>query len=316
MNWRYKALAQWAFSILPGGESLNYLAQVYLTGSLPIRAEGLTGGGTAIARAHLDAIGRVLRRPLADLRFYEFGAGWHFSTPLLYWCLGVEKQILIDLRPLARANVINHTIAAIQESAEALQLERIPAHYLTQRALRSELMTYYCIDYRAPCDARDTGLLTGSIDCITSTSTLEHIARPDLDKILSECARILAPDGVASMVIDYKDHYSYFDCSISEQNFRRYSERHWSLYNPPLHYQNRLRHRDYVDAARRAGFVVVEEHTVEGSDEGLGATLNGRLSEEFRACEVRDLTVRESHLVLKKSPSNCHPAERDAELDG
>ena len=69
-----------------------------------------------------------------------------------------------------------------------------------------------------------------------------------------------------SCVIDYLDHYSYFDKKISAYNYLQYSDATWALFNPALHYQNRLRHRDYLDLFYAAGFEVVEEERYGGTE--------------------------------------------------
>jgi SAM-dependent methyltransferase len=301
MNWRYKALAQWGFSLIPGGNHLNYMAQTFLTHSLPFSAEYLNQAIVPIARAHIDVVERHAQRPLEHLSFYEFGAGIHLSLPLLYWCFGVQQQTVTDLRLLARPDLVNHTIELLQAIGSDLRLARIPAKRLRPASFATDLVTYYGIDYRAPIDARDTRLPDASVDCITSTSTLEHIPRPTLTRVIAECARLLAPEGIASMIIDYKDHYSYFDRTLSDYNFLRYSDREWLLYNPPFQYQNRLRHSDYLTIVQAANLALVEERKIDGSERNRQELLELGVYHRFASRDVLDLAVKESHLVLKRS---------------
>jgi 2-polyprenyl-3-methyl-5-hydroxy-6-metoxy-1,4-benzoquinol methylase len=122
----------------------------------------------------------------------------------------------------------------------------------------AQLLDWFGIDYRAPVDARDTGLPAGSFDLITSTFTLEHIPAPDIAEILRESARLLAPGGVLSSSVDLQDHYSFADPRISVYNFLRFSERSWRLINSPLHYQNRLRAKDQIALHEQAGLRLVD----------------------------------------------------------
>src|SRR5262249_3632127 len=145
-----------------------------------------------------------------------------------------------------------------QRIAPNLKLPRIPNEYIGRKSdFLVLLKEHYGIDYWAPCDARRTQLEAGSIDWITSTNTLEHIPLQDIHAILQECRRLLRDDGLMSCLIDYEDHYSYFDHSISGYNFLQYSDEAWAFFNPALYYQNRLRHRDYLDLFQSAGFEVV-----------------------------------------------------------
>jgi hypothetical protein len=58
--------------------------------------------------------------------------------------------------------------------------------------------------------------------------------------------------------IDLQDHYSFFDSSVSPYNFLRYGDRRWAIINSSLHYQNRLRARDYRELFAQAGLSTVE----------------------------------------------------------
>ncbi len=59
-----------------------------------------------------------------------------------------------------------------------------------------------------------------------------------------------------------RDHYSYFDSSLSPYNFLTVSDRRWKLVNSSLHFQNRLRAADYRRLLEHAGFEIVHENVV------------------------------------------------------
>ena len=117
----------------------------------------------------------------------------------------------------------------------------------------------YGIQYNAPADAANTDLADGSIDVCISTATLEHIPEDSICKILSELHRIIKDGGLVSAVIDYSDHYSHTDGSISMLNFLKYSEDKWERYNHRSHYQNRLRHDRYIELFKENGFNLLQE---------------------------------------------------------
>jgi hypothetical protein len=103
-----------------------------------------------------------------------------------------------------------------------------------------------------------------------------------------------------SFQIDYQDHYSYFDDRISSYNFLRFDDRTWRRYNPSLHFQNRLRHRDYLDLFEGAGLDVVASELTPGTsaDEALIRDLEP--AAPFHDIATSDLAIRGSRLVLKK----------------
>lgn len=294
MDWRLKALLQGVFSRIPYGEEVNYLFQRHVTRTLPIDAARLA---ELVGRAgrHLAAIARHRHAPLADAVFYEFGAGWDLASPLSFWALGVDHQVLVDVRHLLRLDVLNHTIGLFAQVPA--DLPRRPSGTL---ASLDELATRYGIDYRAPCDARATGLGAASLDCITSSNTLEHIPPDDIAAILRECHRCLRDDGIMSFLVDYVDHYSYFDNRISGYHFLRYSDRTWKLFNPSLHYQNRLRHKDYLRLFEEAGFEIIEERPYAVTADDLATVTRLPLARAFRDYAPAELAVRDAMVVLRK----------------
>ena len=303
MDWRLKALLQMTFSMVPGGEQLNYLVQRYVVGSLPASDRDFAAS-VHYAQRHIDVLQRHYNRSLAQATFYEFGVGWDMAIPLAFYGLGIESQILVDIRELIRVPLVNNTIDKYQRMACELVLTRLPAAHLNCR--KHEFTTvfkkHYGIDYRAPCDAKQTGLDNRSVDCITSTSTLEHIPSKDIQWIFRECHRILRDDGLMSMLINYDDHYSYFDTKISGYNFLQYSDHLWAAFNPPLHYQNRLRHRDYIELFQSEGFAIVEDQHKQVTETDLKALEQLSLDARFRHYSASDLAVHNALLVLRKRP--------------
>jgi ubiquinone/menaquinone biosynthesis C-methylase UbiE len=161
---------------------------------------------------------------------------------------------------------------------------------------------HYGIDYQAPSDARRTDFEPGSIDCITSTDTLEHIPKRDLSAILGECRRLLREGGVLSVEIDYGDHYSYYDSHICVYNFLRYSDQVWRLFSQSLHYQNRLRHSDYLLAAEDAGFEVLKVFCNEASLVDAASLRRLPIAQRFHGYSEDDLAIKSSLLLLRKLP--------------
>jgi SAM-dependent methyltransferase len=301
MNWRCKALVQLTLSAIPGGEHLNYFFQTHVTKTLPNSDAGFADQ-VSYAKKHIEAIQRHYDRSLEEAKFYEFGAGWDMTIALAFYGFGVERQILIDIRNLLRPTLVNETIEKYSRMPEDRDLLRKPNRCLDSRygTFPVLLKNYYGIDYRAPCDPRYTGLESGSIDCITSTSTLEHIPLKDLKAVLIECYRLLRGGGVTSFVIDYADHYSYFDKKITGYNYLQYSDTRWALFNPALHYQNRLRHPDYVDLLQESGFEIVEEQRYGGRAADLEVIEKLSLAKRFTAYCLKDLAVGSALLVARK----------------
>ncbi|MEO6317427.1 MAG: class I SAM-dependent methyltransferase, partial [Acidimicrobiales bacterium] len=291
-DWRVKAGLQRTFSAVPGGTRLNWVFQRHVTHTYPA-SDAKLAEDAELARHHVATYQRHGRAPLAEARFYEFGAGWDLAIPLLLHGLGVDHQVVIDLRPLAREDLVFDLAHRLTEGLHGLR-RPLP----TPSGSLDAYLRRLGIHYVAPADARRTSFAGGSIDCITSTNTLEHIPRDDLASILRECRRILADDGCCSFQVDYKDHYSYFDDTITPFNFLRFGESEWLRYNPALHYQNRLRHADYLARYDEAELAVADvDLTREPADLAVIASLP--LAAPFRDRPFDELAVRASRVALR-----------------
>ena len=117
---------------------------------------------------------------------------------------------------------------------------------------------------------RSTGLPAGRVDFICSTSVLEHIPEGDIRTILGVCRRIAAPQALMSFVIDYHDHYASADPAITRFHFYRFGPLAWRLFNPANHYQNRLRHSDYIRLFAAEGLRAISTRCVIPADSPAG----------------------------------------------
>jgi SAM-dependent methyltransferase len=286
VRWLAKAAVQKTIGYLPRSERVNYVFQRRVLRNLP-SDDAAFGRKVERAEQHLEALERHgPARPREELVFYEFGAGWDLIIPLTYFKQGVRRQVLVDIRPSVRLELV-------ADSARRLRLPQ-------PRDL-SELG----IEYLAPRDARETGLPAASVDFISSTDTCEHIPEADLRRIFAECRRLLRTDGVFSCRIDMQDHYSYFDSSVSRYNFLRFSERTWRLVNSPIHFQNRLRRTDYLRLLDEAELDVVEERPSRPTEEDLETLRRLELAPEFRnGYPLEELGVKTLVFVARPRPSS------------
>ena len=303
MRWLAKAALQRGLGALPQGERLNYVFQRRVLRSLP-------AGDPALRRKFSRALQHLgvyrERSPgvtAGESTFYEFGAGWDLAIPLAYALLGVGGQVLVDIRPSARLELVNDSLASFERLRQELEAEAGAELRPLGGPLRSldELEARFGIRYLAPCDARDTGLAEGSIDFASSTDTCEHIPEADLAAIFRETRRLLRPGGAFSCRIDLQDHYAYFDRSLSRYNFLRFSDGTWRLVNSPLHFQNRLRSSDYLRLVREAGLELVVERPSGPSDEGRAELRSLPLAERFRGYAEDDLGVTVLSFVARRS---------------
>ena len=291
IDWRRKALAFRLFGVLPGGRSLYYLTQRYVTRTFPRDLSFHIDWAVEHARTFKEHY----RGDLGSARLFEFGAGWDLFNNLVQWCYGVNRQLVVDIVRWARADQINHARAYLRAHPPP-GCVRLPEAPVTEPIDRS-LLEAYGIEYRAPADARRIPIGDGGVDLISTTSVLEHIPLPSLEAILRDCHRAASPGSISSHVIDYTDHYAHSDAAIGEHNFLRFTDDEWRRYNPDLHYQNRLRHFEYGRLVESAGFTVLAEDAIASADAAQGLDTVPRVG-RFSMMTTAQLTPRTGHWVL------------------
>jgi SAM-dependent methyltransferase len=300
-RWVGKALVQQVVGALPRGHRVNAVLQQRVTGRLPRQGEVFVAHVAEHARHQRALIDLRPGCANSGVRAFEFGAGYDLLGPMVRWSAGVDAQTLIDLRPVLRLELVNDTLRKFHdwhaelEAAAALPLRRPSAEPVTGLA---ELEERFGIRYEAPCDATATGLPDASFELVTSTWTLEHIPPGEIVRILREMRRLLTPEGVVSCLIDLKDHFSYFEPSLSPYNFLRFSDRAFSIVNPRLQWQSRLRAPEYRALAEAAGFEVLLEVDEPGVPEDLAVLRELQVARRFRSFSLEELAVRTVHLVL------------------
>ena len=113
--------------------------------------------------------------------------------------------------------------------------------------------------------------------------------------IFSELRRTLKDSGIISAQIDYSDHYAHTDDTISLLNYLKFDDKTWKRYNHNCHYQNRLRHYDYLRIFKEIGFIVVEEELVFAE-----SNIPSELIEAFKKND-ETWKATSSRIVLKKA---------------
>ncbi|HMK34042.1 MAG TPA: methyltransferase domain-containing protein [Desulfomonilaceae bacterium] len=298
MNWKAKALLHWMLSYAPLGNEIHYVIQRNVTKTLP-RPAYRVENGLMHARNHMKSFSRYADRDIEDASVYEFGAGADMFVQLLLYSFGINRQVTVDLNKLLKTELVNDSIRKI-ENMSPDSFRRTPEKLVGNDGVE-DLRKFYGIAYRAPFDARSTGLADQSVDFIVSSETVQFIPRKDLEEILIECHRVLKKNAIVSLSINCDDIYAYVDPSISVYNFLQYSDSLWRLYNSPKHYQNRLRHLDYLRLFASTGFEVVEDDCAEVTKQEADALKKITLDAKFQDYPLEELAVRTAHFVLRKN---------------
>lgn len=200
----------------------------------------------------------------------EIGAGQSLAQNF-YLSAVCEKQLVIDAYPILDLSLANRAIDFLFSVG----------HLNEGGSLKSIAdLARYGMEYRAPADIKSVVKNDNSFDAIISTDTFEHIPLSELRVMIFDLKRLVKVGGILSFCIDYSDHYSHTDPSISDLNFLRYSESEWSRYNHSCHFQNRARHYDYRELFLEAGFSLVEDRILTYSKDYVACASNDSVKYE------------------------------------
>lgn len=311
MRWKLKANIQNTISLLPS--SASYAAYYWIQrhfGGLrhlnPIsRLSAAIETWKCIQEQGINPSGKV---------FLEIGTGRVTLVPLAYWLMGAEKTITIDLNPYLKSELIMESLQYVFENKEEIlklfgsliDKERFDELQVLSRSPGCSVSAFLdlCqIDYVAPGDATDTSFPEQCIDFHTSYTVFEHIPPEVLKEILEEGNRIVKNNGLFVHKIDYSDHFSHSDKSISAINFLQYSDNEWARFAGNRYmYMNRLRHDDFISLFESVGHHIMEiqPHTDQRSQELLR---NGslQLDERFSSKSEDVLAITDAWIISQKN---------------
>lgn len=281
MNWRVKALIQSSVALLP--KSLSYRAYY----SIQRRFGNLAAEPYMAKAATFAHLADLLERQnirLDGISVFEVGTGRIPAMPLFFWLSGAGEVVTADLNPYLMESLTKEFISLISQSKDQIR-ETIGPRLHEDRLdalcrLASEptttlddILRLANIKYLAPTDAGATDLPDSSIDLHFSNCVFEHIDEPNIVRILNEGRRIVKPNGTFIHHIDYSDHFSHSDRSISAINFLKYSDWAWHvLAGNRFMYCNRLRHDDFLGLYEKLNHRIV--HCEASSPDGLLSTVH------------------------------------------
>jgi len=310
MHWKIKSAIQNFISLLPTEISYStyYWIQRHFGGLREINP-------TSRLMAGIETWKRILKYGYDPLNkiFFEVGTGRIPLVPLSYWLMGAKQIITVDLNPYMKEELVKESIDYIAKNRN--QIEKIfdGLIYNNRLDLLLDLTTKQnfslqdflegCqIQYLAPADAAKTKLSSESIDFHTSYTVFEHIPPNILKNILVEGNRIVRNDGLFIHRIDYSDHFSHSDKTISAINFLQYTNKRWKLYAGNRYmYMNRLRHDDFISLFKSVGHIIIADEV--DKDENLLKLLQEgkiKLDNEFNKKSRDILSITAAWIISKK----------------
>jgi ubiquinone/menaquinone biosynthesis C-methylase UbiE len=160
-------------------------------------------------------------------------------------------------------------------------------------------LNFLNIEYIAPGDASHIDLPENSVDFHTSYTVFEHIPPEVIKKILKEGKRVLKNDGLFVHRVDYSDHFSHSDKTISTINFLQFSDSEWDkLAGNKFMYMNRLRHDDFQELFFECNTAIILEEVFH--DQTLNSVLETiSIHDKYKSKEKDILLVISSWFIAQ-----------------
>lgn len=277
--WFIKIPAKMALSRLPLGARRWQKLNIFRAGAMDDPEYAFS-----TFKKHHAAGGAV---DLHEASVLELGPGNSLLTALFARSLGSARTFLVDGERLTSESVSlfleaeqmlsHHGLASPGVNGESLDgvLQRLNATYLTQ-GLAS---------FQAIPDAE--------VDFLFSNAVLEHVRLGEFVPLIRETRRVLKPSGVASHVIDFRDHLQ------NGLNNLRFSERLWEseFMARSGFYTNRLSRPAMEEIFAEAGFQV-EVHSLTPWPDGL-PTSQRSMARPFRNRPAEEFMTMVAHVVLR-----------------
>jgi SAM-dependent methyltransferase len=238
-----------------------------------------------VFRKHYEASGFATLR---DRTVVELGPGNSLLTGLYARSFGAARTWLVDVEELASQDTgifaqaekllceLSLPVPGVAKASSiSVALERLNAVYLTQGL--ASLQT----------------IPDGEVDLLFSAAVLEHVRLADFAKIAKEMRRVLKPKGVASHVVDFRDHLQ------NGLNNLRFSERIWEneFMARSGFYTNRLNWPAMEKLFREAG-LSVELRSFDIWPKGL-PTPQRSMALPFKNMTPDELIVMEVHAITR-----------------
>jgi SAM-dependent methyltransferase len=281
--WFVKIPAKIALSRLPVSFRQWQRLNVFRAGAMDTPSFALD-----VFKKHYEASGFT---SLRDRTVVEVGPGNSLLTGLYARSFGAARTWLIDAEELASQDIGIFSQAEkllselslpfpgiVKASSIRCALDQLNAVYLTQGLSSLQKIP------------------NGEVDLLFSQAVLEHIRRAEFAAFVREMRRVLKPDGVASHVIDFRDHLQ------NGLNNLRFPGRVWEskFISRSGFYTNRLTWPGMEKLFREAGFCV-ELKRRELWPNGL-PTRQGSMALPFKNMPPDELMVMGVHAILRPLP--------------
>ena len=305
MNWLAKVVAYKLLSVLPGGAAIYRCSQENLTQSLVPTKDRLKEK-IDIGLEYWDWLTQHgLGTRLIDGVHLDFGSGWHPTIPLLYYCLGAKRQLMLDVAPLLTGRMLERTIevflAIAGDDGWSNQAKPCRLPPPLENGDWRDYLARLGMSYHAPY-AEVIPSLAGSVDVATATQVLPYVRKDVAPWCLSQIYGSLKSGGVLLATIHLRDNLAGLShTGLAKYHHLRYSPETWERrINSSLMSFNRFKAPDYRKLLEGAGFEIQHFEIEPGTDKEIEELNRVRIDACFQRYTREELAARHLFFVARK----------------
>jgi SAM-dependent methyltransferase len=223
----------------------------------------------------------------------EMGPGDSLFSAVIAKAFGATHCHLIDAGDFAGSD-----IEPYHAMASYLRSKGLTPPDLAKARSREDVLTSCGATYQTDGLSGYLQVPDQSIDFIWSHAVLEHIRRVEFLEVMRETRRALKPNGVATHVVDLRDHLG------GSLNNLRIGSRLWEQewFTQAGFYTNRLRFSEMIDLFDSAGLT---SEIVAKNEWPNPPLYRSALAPEFRHLSDDELRVQSFTVILRRKPD--HP---------
>lgn len=300
-RWFLKYLVKRGLGSLPLGVSVYDLLTAGVLGT----QRAVPGKWCRWFREHLLLVRRHTELELAHPGIWCLDVGATLTPGMLARLVSDGDVLMTDQRRRLRERYTGTAIEAVANNLA--QLRRAGAargkevlYSLPGARGARDVMERLALRYLAPVEAGGLEGAEGSFGLCMSMGALEHYPADALEGLIGNMGRFLHAGGVASHIVDHRDHLWHFDQTKDCFYHLRFSDEQWQrMAESPLLYLNRLLRSDYLRLFEEAGFEVRyaghglhERDTVGVARERLWGRYASASDEDLRAAVTHFVAVR------------------------
>jgi hypothetical protein len=303
MYWLAKVAAMKGLGAAPGGMKVYSAVQRIVTKStVPTTAR--IDEKLAVGAEYLAALQGRVPVPISAITHVDIGTGWMPTIPMLFYSVGVQRQVLCDIRPHLALDTAEHTAALVAArlgslpSVGGFPMARVPPSSHGHGDVASYLSSLG-MHYRAPYTLAALSEAPGWT-VVTCTQVLLHLRYREIVELLRAVAKAIAGGGVFVTTIHLYDLYADTDRHISRFNKYRYPDWVWDRFcTSRAMYFNRLTISDYRNAVADAGLQLLECQVKQATDEQRRELSRVRIHRRFRHVPEEELAAQRLLLVAE-----------------